>query len=69
MNINHIENFKDPITFVHTNRIEGNLNGLKMFIIKNNDKSREWVESYVHKWFYRRNIGNTFEICLNAIFK
>ena len=41
MNINHIENFKDPITFVHTNRIEGNLNGLKMFIIKNNDKSRE----------------------------
>lgn len=69
MNVNHKENFKDPITFVHTNKIEGNWNALKMFLRNNNVKSREWVESYVHEWCFRRNIGNTFEKCWNAILK
>ena len=69
MNVNHKENFKDPITFVHTNKIEGNWNALKMFLRKNNVKSREWVESYVHEWCFKRNIGNTFEKCWNTILK
>ena len=30
MNVNHKENFKDPITFVHTNKIEGNWNALNV---------------------------------------
>ena len=33
MNVNHKENFKDPITFVHTNKIEGNWNALKMLVL------------------------------------
>ena len=66
-NVNHKNNFRDPITGVHTNKIEGNWNALKKFIRENNVKDRDSVESYVHEWCFRRNIGTTFEKCWKAI--
>ena len=34
---------------------------------ENNVKDRDSVESYVHEWCFRRNIGTTFEKCWKAI--
>ena len=65
--INHSENFVDPITKVNTQKIEGTWNLIKNFLKKHNYRDRNHLESYIHEWCFRRNIGNTFEKCWKAI--
>lgn len=65
--VNHKENYKDPVTGVHTNKIESNWNSVKSFLRDNKVKNRFWVESYVHEWCFRRNVGITFDKCWDAI--
>ena len=65
--VNHSENFVDPITKVNTQKIESTWNSIKKFLDRNCYKSRSNLESYVHEWCFRRNIGNTFEKCWNII--
>lgn len=65
--VNHSENFVDPITKVNTQKIESTWNSIKKFLDRNCYKSRSNLESYVHEWCFRRNIGNTFEKCWKNI--
>ena len=65
--VNHSVNYVDPITGVNTNKIEGNWSALKLFLRQHNVKNRDWVESYVHEWCFRMNIGYTYQKCWDAI--
>ena len=68
MRVNHEEEYKDPITGINTNRIEGNWGAIKEFLRQNHVKSRDKTESYIHEYCFRRNVGRTFESCWKAIF-
>ena len=67
MRVNHEEEYKDPITGINTNRIEGNWGAIKEFLRQNHVKSRDKTESYIHEYCFRRNVGRTFESCWKAI--
>jgi len=65
--VNHTLNFRDPVTGVHTNRIEGSWGAVKSFLRGTSAKSGKWSESYVHEWCFRRNIGTDFQTCWYTI--
>lgn len=51
--VNHSENFKDPITGVHTNTIEGTWNGLKMQI-KPRNRTKDEIEYHLWEFIWRK---------------
>lgn len=51
--VNHKENFKDPITNVHTNNIEGTWNGLKQSIIPRN-RNKKYILLHLREYQWRR---------------
>jgi len=57
---NHTPNYKDPVTGVQTNRVEGNWRALKSFLRIISAKSFSANESYVDESCFRRNAGTRF---------
>jgi transposase-like protein len=53
MTVNHSKHFKDPITNVHTNTIEGTWNGLKQSIIPRNRNKKDIV-LYLREYQWRK---------------
>jgi transposase-like protein len=51
--VNHSENFKDPVTGVHTNTIEGTWNGLKMQI-KPRNRTKGEIEYHLWEFIWRK---------------
>lgn len=67
MTVNHSVTFKDPVTGVHTNTIEGLNNGLK-YQIKPRNRSRKYIRSYLLYFIWRRlHKNNKWECFLDAI--
>jgi ISXO2-like transposase domain len=54
LTVNHKKNFKDPITGVHTNTIEGNWSGIKQQT-PINFRTKEKVQLYLIRFMMRRN--------------
>ena len=65
--VNHTKYFKDPVTGVHTNTIEGTWNGIKM-AIKPRSRSRKLLEDNIQEFVWRRmhkdNLWDSFIYCL-----
>jgi len=55
--VNHSENFKDPITGVHTNTIEGTWNGIKMKIAPRN-RTKTNITAGLLEFVWRRIYSN-----------
>jgi transposase-like protein len=53
--VNHSKNFKDPITGVHTNTIEGTWNGLKQSIIPRNRNKKDIILYLMEYQWRKRN--------------
>ncbi len=53
MTVNHSKNFKDPVTGVHTNTIEGTWNGLKQSIIPRN-RNKKNIVLYLKEYQWRK---------------
>jgi transposase-like protein len=53
MTVNHKKNFKDPITKVHTNTIEGTWNGVKQSIIPRN-RNRKDILLFLKEYQWRK---------------
>jgi transposase-like protein len=52
--VNHSKNFKDPVTGVHTNTIEGTWNALKQSIIPRNRNKKD-ILLYLREYQWRKN--------------
>ncbi|KAF8771725.1 hypothetical protein HNY73_019105 [Argiope bruennichi] len=62
----HPKNFKDPITGVHTNSIEGTWSGIKSKMKKDGtNKCKDQFDSYLATYMFRR----TYECSYRALFK
>jgi transposase-like protein len=55
--VNHSEYFRDPVTGVHTNTIEGTWNGLKICINSRN-RVRDGIEAHMGEFQWRREHKN-----------
>jgi transposase-like protein len=65
--VNHSENFKDPITGVHTNTIEGLWNGIK-FGIKARSRNKKHIDEHLMEFIWRkRKSKNLWEALLSAL--
>lgn len=67
--VNHRFHYRDPDSGVHTNRIEGNWGAIKEFLRGLHVKCRAHTESYVHEYCFRRNVGDSFQACWQAIIR
>ena len=54
MSVNHSRNFKDPVTGVHTNTIEGTWNVLKQSVIPRNRNKKDIALLYLKKYQWRK---------------
>lgn len=52
--VDHSKNFKDPITGVHTNTVEGVNNGLKT-LIKPRNRTIDGIDNYLLYYIWRKN--------------
>jgi transposase-like protein len=67
MTVNHSKNFKNPITGVHTNTIEGTWNGLKMQI-KPRNRTKEHIDDHLWEFIWRKkNADNLWIGFINAL--
>ncbi|GBL78770.1 hypothetical protein AVEN_168919-1, partial [Araneus ventricosus] len=56
--VNHSVNFKDPITGVHTNGIEGTWSAIKaQFRSQGTEKVKDEFDSYLGEYVWRRLYG------------
>ena len=55
--VNHSQNYVDPINGAHTNTIEGNWNGIKMNI-PYRSRTKERIQLYLIRFMLQRNEGN-----------
>jgi transposase-like protein len=53
MTVNHFKNFKDPVTGVYTNTVEGTWNGLKQSIIQRNRNKKD-IALYLKEYQWRK---------------
>lgn len=61
--VNHSQNFVNPITEEHTQRIESLWNSAKDFLRQHHYNSHEHLEQYIAEWCFRYNNDyNTFKI-------
>jgi transposase-like protein len=65
--VNHSQHFKDPITGVHTNTVEGTWNGLKMHISPRNRVLSGMTEHLMEFIWRRRNEDSLWESFIDAI--
>lgn len=53
--VNHSQNFVNPVTEEHTQRIESLWNSAKNFLRKHYYRSHEHLEAYIAEWCFRYN--------------
>ena len=67
LTVNHSKYFKDPVTGVHTNTIEGTWNGMKRGIPERNQHSGR-VGNHIAEFIWRRQVkGNEWEKLLQCM--
>lgn len=70
--VNHTLHFKDPVTNVHTNTVEGKNNGLKLGIPVRN-RTKKDIKGYLHYLVFKKqnenNFWNSILMCLKDYFK
>lgn len=65
--VNHRKHFKDPITGIHTNTIEGVNNGIKN-LIKPRNRTRNNINDHLYYYIWRRqNKANIWQSFINAL--
>ena len=65
--MNHSKYFKDPVTGIHTNTIEGNWNSLK-FQIPARNRAEDKIEPFLLEYVWRRqNINNPWKAFLECL--
>lgn len=63
LTVNHSKNFKDPITGVHTNTIEGNWNGIKQQVPPR-CRTEKKIQNYLNLFMLKRNCNNDYLITI-----
>jgi hypothetical protein len=56
--VNHSQNFRDPITGINTNTVEGNNNGIKLTIAPRN-RNIHFVDEYLSVYIWMRRHGSS----------
>ena len=65
--VNHSQNFKDPLTGVHTNHIEGTWFAVKRAIAVRN-RTSEHANLHVFEFIWRRkNVEHLWDALINAL--
>lgn len=65
--VNHTENFVDPITGAHKQRVEGMWGLIKRWLRTRDYRHRSTFDAHLHEWAFRRNVGTTFAPCWTAM--
>ena len=67
--VNHSENFVDPITHVHTQRIESMWNLAKDWMKTHKYKDRQYLQDYIMEFCYRYNHKSDFLNLIRDLYK
>jgi hypothetical protein len=67
LTVNHSKGFKNPVTGVHTNTIEGIWNGIK-HSIESRNRITEGIDDHLWEFLWRRkNNNNLWNAFINAL--
>lgn len=68
LEVNHSEHFVDPVTFSHTQRIEGLWNQCKLWRRARYYLHSKYIDQYVLEWVYRYNNQRDFNSLWTSIY-
>lgn len=72
MTVNHSEQFVNPVTFAHTNTIEGHWGNLKVLIRQKHGLSMDLKQQYLDYYMWKSRIleeENAFDVILDDIYR